>query len=361
MGYDKMMKFGLTEQLAQSIVERTAMAIPHNVNVMNGEGVIIASRDKQRVGQLHQGALKAINLNELFEVHQITITDRPGVNVPIKYQGDIVGVIGISGEPDTVRSLGHVLKLVAELIIEQQYAINKDLRESFELENFLQEWCSTARERYTEDFRRRAEARGISLEAQWMAVMAEVSHVNSPQLEAFVPYIRKGEYICQYNGNILMLFHNLHDLEARLERIITHIGSITLVGVGEKTSDVANSVKKAQKAILIAKKIGMPRRLIHFYECVVFDMAFSYPERDILKQVVASLEQKFANDELIQTLTSFFKHNGDVKHITEELHVHRNTLSYRLRKIEECTGKSIRNYEDLFYLYLSCVVFGLKL
>lgn len=355
-----MIKFGLTEQLAQSIVERTAVAIPYNVNVMNGEGVIIASSDIARIGQLHQGALKAINLNEIFEVHQITNTDRPGVNVPIKYQGEIIGVIGISGEPDTVRPLGNMLKLVAELIIEQQYAINRDLRESIELENFLQEWCSTAKERYTEDFRRRAESRGIGLGTQWMAVMAEVSCVNSSQIDAFAPYIRNGEYICQYNGNILLLFHNFQDIDARLSRMVSNIASITVLGVGERTSDVANSVKKAQKAISIAKKTGMPRRIVHFHECVVFDMALSYAERDTLKQVVANLEQKFANDELIQTLTAFFKHSGDVKQITEELHVHRNTLSYRMKRIEECTGKSIKNYEDLFYLYLSCMIFGLK-
>ena len=36
-------------------------------------------------------------------------------------------MIGISGDPKEVRPLVYVIKVVAELIIEQQYALNKDL------------------------------------------------------------------------------------------------------------------------------------------------------------------------------------------------------------------------------------------
>jgi carbohydrate diacid regulator len=354
------MRVGLTEQLAQTIVERSMVAIPYNINVMNAEGVIIASGDIKRVGQLHQGALKAIHLNGLFEVRHMTMADKPGVNVPIKYQDEIVGVIGISGEPDTVRSLGHVLKVIAELIIEQQYVIKNDLHANIEFENFLLEWCSTAREHYTEDFRRRAEERGVNLEAHRTAAVIELSQANPPPPETFASYIREGEYAFGYKGNILMLFQNTQGLDARLERIAGHFEAVLTIGIGEKTSDVANSVKKAQKAISIAKRCGLEKRLVYFRECIIFDMISNYPEQDTLREVVTNLERKFGSDELFQTLTAFFKYNGDVKLITEELHIHRNTLSYRLKKIEEFSGKDIKVFEDLFYLYVASMVSGLK-
>ena len=41
---------------------------------------------------------------------------------------------------------------------------------------------------------------------------------------------------------------------------------------------------------------------------------------------------------------------------SKALYIHRNTLIYRLNKIEELTGKSPRDYEPAFALYLACLL-----
>jgi carbohydrate diacid regulator len=87
----------LTENLAQNIVDRMMEVIPYNVNLMNNEGVIVGSGDKNRIGQLHQGALKAINDDKLIAVYEAAGGAKPGVNMPIYFNNNIVGVIGISG------------------------------------------------------------------------------------------------------------------------------------------------------------------------------------------------------------------------------------------------------------------------
>ena len=50
----------LDTRLAQEIVTRTMRIIPFNVNVMDGHGVILASGNPERVGELHAGALLAL-------------------------------------------------------------------------------------------------------------------------------------------------------------------------------------------------------------------------------------------------------------------------------------------------------------
>jgi carbohydrate diacid regulator len=50
----------LDARLAQEIVSRTMRIIPFNVNVMDAHGVILASGNPARVGELHAGALLAL-------------------------------------------------------------------------------------------------------------------------------------------------------------------------------------------------------------------------------------------------------------------------------------------------------------
>ncbi|MBE5961368.1 MAG: transcriptional regulator, partial [Lachnospiraceae bacterium] len=56
------------------------------------------------------------------------------------------------------------------------------------------------------------------------------------------------------------------------------------------------------------------------------------------------------NLELIQTLQVYIEENGDMNEISRRLNIHRNTLSYRLERIKQLTGKNPRNILELFEL-----------
>ena len=48
----------LTEEMATLIVKETAKRTKTNINIMNFNGIIIASFDKSRIGTLHEGAIE---------------------------------------------------------------------------------------------------------------------------------------------------------------------------------------------------------------------------------------------------------------------------------------------------------------
>jgi hypothetical protein len=52
------------------------------------------------------------------------------------------------------------------------------------------------------------------------------------------------------------------------------------------------------------------------------------------------------NQELTETIYAFFKHNLNITDTANELFLHRNTLIYRLNKIQQLTELDIRNFED---------------
>lgn len=60
----------LSEKQAQEIVDKMMMDIPYNINIMNHEGIIIGSGTRERVGTVHQGAVKALATGKMIEVWQ---------------------------------------------------------------------------------------------------------------------------------------------------------------------------------------------------------------------------------------------------------------------------------------------------
>ena len=52
----------------------------------------------------------------------------------------------------------------------------------------------------------------------------------------------------------------------------------------------------------------------------------------------------------IKTIQVYIEENGDISNIAKKLNIHRNTLSYRLEKIEKLTGKNPKKILDLFEL-----------
>ena len=55
---------------------------------------------------------------------------------------------------------------------------------------------------------------------------------------------------------------------------------------------------------------------------------------------------------LLQTLGALLRHDGSAKHAAEELYCHRNTVIYRMKQIEQLTGRSLADPRDKLMLEL---------
>ncbi|KQB92688.1 PucR family transcriptional regulator [Geobacillus sp. PA-3] len=78
---------------------------------------------------------------------------------------------------------------------------------------------------------------------------------------------------------------------------------------------------------------------------------------DVLGIVLSTIEQLIDYDnhrggDLVHTLTTYIRNQGNISQTARELCVHRHTLLYRLKKIESLTGRSLMNPDDLFLLDL---------
>ena len=55
-------------------------------------------------------------------------------------------------------------------------------------------------------------------------------------------------------------------------------------------------------------------------------------------------------DEIIETIGKFFENNLNLSEASRKLYIHRNTLIYRLDKIQKATGLDLRTFDDAVLL-----------
>jgi carbohydrate diacid regulator len=63
-----------------------------------------------------------------------------------------------------------------------------------------------------------------------------------------------------------------------------------------------------------------------------------------------SPEEVLESEKLI---LGYIANNGSLNKTSEQLFIHKNTLQYRLNRIEQTTGLNPRNLEDLIKLYIA--------
>ena len=134
------------------------------------------------------------------------------------------------------------------------------------------------------------------------------------------------------------------------------------VGVGSchaTIAEVAASYQEARDAVEIAVGTGIRGRPLHFDEVLLDHMVRSSPHSDrILDSTLRPLLDYDAvkQAELVSTLRAYVESGFNLTRSAEVLHVHPNTVVYRLRRIRELSGRDPQDPNDLLLLFL-----GLKL
>ena len=73
-----------------------------------------------------------------------------------------------------------------------------------------------------------------------------------------------------------------------------------------------------------------------------------------------ALDESQKGQELMETLLCFIENSGDMNAISKKLHIHRNSLAYRLQRIEVLTNKNPKKFIDLFQLFTGYVLYKMQ-
>jgi carbohydrate diacid regulator len=357
----------LQPELAEKIVKEVQKLMAEEIIVVNTDGIIMASTNHDRLGAFHEGALitsqqkKKLIITEKEALQLKGV--KSGINLPIFFQHEVIGVIGITGDPEAVTPFGEIIRKMTELLISENYYGEQFEYHSRVMETFVLEWLQAKEP--SSDLLERARALTINLDLSRTATIIEFEQRENPLsrdvwssiLSAFSH--NKNDVLTRSgNERIIVLidcsipFKIKNRLEHFLQYIKNSFGITAYVGVGQcaPTSKLHQSYVQAERALKIARR----NKGIIFDEELTLEMItgelapevrFDYIQRTI----GPILKEK----DLLETLGELFRQNHSLKNTAQSLHIHINTLHYRLKKIEELTHLNPNTIHDLFCLYLA--------
>ena len=193
----------ITHKLAQNIVDKTMNILGKNINIMDENGVIIGSGDKSRLNQFHEGAAQVIKEGKKLEIYSKDINHlvgaKPGINLPIEYNNKIIGVVGITGEPNEVTPFGEVIKMTVEMMLQQEFLLKELQLEQQARENFIQDMISGRIGNDSDLFITRGQIVGYDILIPRVALVMDIYQFGKTAQKSFQTFrgLKEGEICLQ--------------------------------------------------------------------------------------------------------------------------------------------------------------------
>lgn len=303
----------IPQGLAQGVADAAMADAAYNVNIVDAGGVIIASGDPDRLGLVHQGALRALQSGEPVEVAEDDGDQKIGINLPFALDGEFVGVVGITGPLAEVRPLARLVRTSVSLLVQQNLEFT---RQRYEV---LAAALAAEADAYPAGLVELARMQGLDLSHPQSAVLVEG---DSECLRGLWPTA------FLLPGGIFLL--TPEDTEEALALWIRH--APTALFFTSEAHDLARDcITEVKGARAVQRGLKIPGRVHHVADLVDLVALMNVPRRESL----AALDNQ---PELVDTLRAFIADNMSMSDTAAELHIHRNTLLYRLNRIAKLTG-----------------------
>jgi carbohydrate diacid regulator len=364
----------LDRLIAQRVIDSLSEVIDHNVNFIDRDGIIIASADKTRIGSFHAASMKVfkkgkkiiVNTDEEYE------GSLPGVNMPVYFEGEIIGAIGITGSYDEISKFDEIIRSMTESLVYQSFLKTQNrMKSQLKQQVFKQLLMYPGTDMNT--IVGKGKVVDLEIESLDQVIIARVKGLGVSEM-----FENQGVLENLYRS-FKFSFKSYCRVETSLvdDFFVCMVNEVSPDALKRILKKVYKDVDDQRLCIGVGKKVSSFKRLHLSYHQAMQALNISLQSRDIrvavyeemdLEVLVQDLSRKAAEEyvqrvlgtlpekDLLQakgTLKAYFANNGSIAQTAEQLFIHKNTLQYRLNRILDKTGYNPRELEDGFNLYLA--------
>ncbi|HLQ83177.1 MAG TPA: PucR family transcriptional regulator ligand-binding domain-containing protein [Pseudogracilibacillus sp.] len=154
--------------------------------------------------------------------------------------------------------------------------------------------------------------------------------------------------------------HTVKKITLMIETKIT--GTAYLIAVGNATDNLTTIKSSYQKALKIIDMYGnkmTPINVIFYDDMGIYKVLLEIKDPNVVQSyILNTIQVLFDYDQLngtsyTKTLRLYLEYNGAVSRLAEELFVHRNTINYRIDKIEKITNSDLSDFNKRLELALA--------
>ena len=127
----------------------------------------------------------------------------------------------------------------------------------------------------------------------------------------------------------------------------------------EELKDVSRSYKEADMALEVGRVFYTEKKILAYNELGIGRLIHQLPASlcgMFLNEVFEDGKADIFEEEELTTVYTFFDNNLNISETARRLYVHRNTLVYRLEKIQKKTGLDVRVFDDALTFKIAMMV-----
>jgi len=181
-----------------------------------------------------------------------------------------------------------------------------------------------------------------------------------------------GDYVTAVDENSVILIKSVDaeatgkDLESVAETIVDMASTEIMVSVRvslgtmvRELKDLSKSYKEAKMAMDVGKIFYAEKSVAAYHSLGIGRLIYQLPVnlcKIFIEEIFGDNIPTELDDETLNTLNKFFENNLNVSETARQLYVHRNTLVYRIERIQESTGLNLRTFDDALTFKIALMV-----
>ncbi|MCM1570084.1 MAG: helix-turn-helix domain-containing protein [Roseburia sp.] len=181
-----------------------------------------------------------------------------------------------------------------------------------------------------------------------------------------------GDYITAVDESSMILIKSLEEdvsleaLEKVAKTIVDMMSAEAMMNVTvaygtvvQELKDVSKSYKEAKMALDVGKIFYAEKNVIAYSTLGIGRLIYQLPVnlcKIFIDEIFGDNVPSDLDEETLNTLNKFFENNLNVSETSRQLFVHRNTLVYRIEKIQKSTGLDLRKFDDALTFKIALMV-----
>lgn len=349
----------ITNQIIQNSITDLKNITRVDFSVMDVEGVVVASTFEMTdlSVELLNGFIDSVADSQVIgEYHLLKVFD----------ESEVQYVLIAKGPADSTYMIGKIA-------VSQLQNLIVAYKERYDRNNFFQNLLLD--NMLLVDIYNKAKKLHIDVEIPRAVILIEIKNDRDNSANELLKGLftsQNGDYITAVDEkNIILIkavekMDDYESLQNTAEMIVDMLNTEAMINVKLSYGNIVSELKEVSKSYKEAKmaldvgKIFYPDRNISAYKTLgIGRLIYQLPVnlcQIFIEEIFGEELPEELDEENLSTIQKFFDNNLNVSETSRQLFVHRNTLVYRIEKIQKATGLDVRVFDDALTFKIALMV-----
>lgn len=350
----------ISNQILQSTIDGLKNIIRRELSVAEREGKIVATTEESMVNTVIESAdifIESPAENQLVQGYQY---------FKVFDNGSPEYIVMIKGEDEEAYRIGKITAFQIQNLLVAY-------KERFDGDNFIKNLLLD--NLLLVDIYSRAKKLRIENNVPRVVFLIETEidkEFNVVEIVRSIFPTKQKDFVTAVDEKSIILVKELKEKDSKeeIDQISKHIYDTlsaeamtsVYVAIGTVVNDLKNvsaSYKEAKMALEVGKIFEENKKIVNYEQLGIGRLIYQLPAplcKMFINEVLHGLSMDQFDEETLTTVNKFFENNLNVSETSRQLYIHRNTLVYRLDKLQKMTGLDLRNFDDAIIFKIMLMV-----